>query len=175
MTDKHRVDPTLYTRRSSNRLPSYDYRSTGAYFITLCSNDRQPAFKIPLISAALIENWHDLPQRFPGVTLDEFVIMPDHVHGILWLDGDRKSPPTLGKVVGAFKSLVTVAWRNYHKELGIQCTSHLWHRDYFEHVIRNEEDLRLTREYIVNNPLKALLLQEQEREESERSKKYGNR
>ncbi len=175
MTDKGRVDPVLYTRRSSNRLPFYDYRSSGAYFVTLCTNDRQPAFNIPSMRAALLENWRDLPQRFPGITLDEFVVMPDHVHGILWLDGNMKSLPTLGEVIGAFKSLVTVAWRKYHRELGIQCTSRLWHRDYFEHVIRNEEDLRLTREYIVNNPLKALLLQEQRREEVERVKKYGDR
>ena len=171
MTDHRDIDPSIYTRRNSNRMPAYDYQSSGAYFITICTGDRQPYFEIPLLHTALLENWYDLPRRFPGVVLDEFVIMPDHIHGILWFKGDTKSRPTLGKVVGAFKSLVTVAWRNYHNNKGIQCTSHLWQRDYHEHVIRNEEDLLLIREYILNNPLKALLFQEQKKEEQKLAKK----
>jgi hypothetical protein len=91
------------------------------------------------------------------------------VHGILWLDGSTKNSPTLGKVVGALKAWVTIAWRTYHKEEHIPCLSHLWQRDYYEHVIRNEEDLALTREYIANNPLKALLMQEQRYEETKRA------
>ena len=74
----------------------------------------------------------------------------------------------LWKVVSAFKSLVTITWRQYHRESNILCLNHLWQRDYYEHVIRNEEDLELTREYILNNPLKALLLQEQRSEEMKR-------
>ena len=163
-------DPKTYTRRNSNRLPSYDYRSSGAYFITICTYKRQRVLEIPIIRTALLEKWHQLPQRFQGVRLDEIVIMPDHVHGILWLDGSVKDAPTLGRVVGALKAWVTIAWRNYHKEENIPCLSHLWQRDYFEHVIRNEEDLELTREYIVNNPIKALLLQEQRYEEMKRAR-----
>src|SRR5262249_21744116 len=152
-------------RRSSNRLPAYNYRSSGAYFITICTENRQRVLEIPIIHAALLEKWLQLPQRFPGVRLDENVIMPDHVHGILWLDGTMRNAPTLGRVVSAFKSLVTITWRQYHRESNILCLNHLWQRDYYEHVIRTEEDLELTREYILNNPLKALLLQEQRSEE----------
>ena len=163
-------DPKTYTRRNSNRLPSYDYRSSGAYFHTICTEKRQRVLKIPIIRTALLEKWHQLPQRSPGVRLDEFVIMPDHVHGILWLDGRVKDAPTLGSVVGAFKALVTIAWRKYHRDANLPCLSHLWQRDFYEHVIRNEEDLELTREYIVNNPLKALLMQEQRYEEMKKGK-----
>ena len=72
---------------------------------------------------------------------------------------------------------MTIAWRNYHREGNILWLSHLWQRDYYEHVIRNEEDLELTREYIVNNPLKALLMQEQRYEEMKRARarRHGGR
>ena len=162
------LDPKTYTRRNSNRLPDYNYRSSGTYFITICTHKRQRVLEIPIIHTALLEKWQQLPLRFPGVRLDEIVIMPDHVHGILWLDGSMKEAPTLGRVVGALKAWVTIAWRTYHKEENIPCLSHLWQRDYYEHVIRNEEDIELTREYIVNNPLKALLMQEQRYEEMKR-------
>ena len=78
--------------------------------------------------------------------------------------------PTLGNVIGALKAWVTIAWWNYHREANVPCLSHLWQRDYYEHVIRNEEDLELTREYILNNPLKALLIQEQRYEEAKRAR-----
>ena len=164
------IDPKIYTRRNSNRLPSYDYRSSGAYFITICTEKRQQVLEIPLIRTTLQEKWDQLPQRFPGVRLDTFVIMPDHMHGILWLDGSVKDAPTLGSVVGALKAWVTLSWRNNHQEVHIPCLSHLWQRDYYEHVIRNEEDLNLTREYILTNTLKALLKQEQRYEEMKRAR-----
>jgi len=163
-------DPKTYTRWNSHRLPFYDYRSSGAYFVTIYTEKRQRVLDIPMLHTAVLEKWHHLPQRFPGVRLDTFVLMPDHVHGILWLDGSVKDAPTLGRVIGALKAWVTIAWRNYHKEANIPCLSHLWQRDYYEHVIRNAEDLELTREYIVTNPLKALLMQEQRYEEAKRAR-----
>src|SRR5438876_152661 len=170
MMNHRGFDPKTYTRRNSNRLPSHDYRSSGAYFVTICTHKRQRVLEIPIIHTALLEKWHQLPLHFASVRLDEFVIMPDHVHSILWLDGSMKNASTLGSVVGALKAWVTIAWRTYHKEENISCLSHLWQRDYYEHVIRNEEDLELTREYILNNPLKALLMQEQRYEEMKKGK-----
>jgi putative transposase len=72
-------DPNTHTRRNSNRLPSYYYRSSGAYFITICTAKRQPVLDIPIIHTAVREAWQQLPLRFPGVRVDAFVIMPDHV------------------------------------------------------------------------------------------------
>src|SRR6266849_6979927 len=165
MMTQRSFDPNTHTRRNSHRLPAYDYRSNGAYFITICTDKRQRVLEIPGIRTALQEKWHQIQERFPGVRVDAFVIMPDRVHGILWLDGSLKDAPTIGKVIGAFKAWVTLAWRNYHREAHIPCLSHLWQRDYYEHVIRNDDDLRLTREYILNNPLQGLLRQEQNRGE----------
>ena len=170
MMNNRDIDPKTYTRRNSHRLPSYDYRSSGAYFITICTQDRQRVLEKPAMHTALLKTWQSLPQRFSTVRVDEFVSMPDHVHGILWLDGTVKDPPALGRVVGAFKSLVTVAWRDHHKSAGRECHKHLWQRDYYEHVIRNEEDLQLTRQYIPNKPLEALLPQEQRYEASKKAK-----
>jgi putative transposase len=147
-------DAELYTRKSSIRLSTYDYRSTGAYFVTACAEGRMPVFEIPEMRQLLTETWQTLPERFPGVRLDEFVVMPDHIHGILWLDRTAKNPPTLGRVIGAYKSLTTVGWLNYNKALGETCSRHLWQRGYYEHVIRNDQDLELTRQYIRDNPLK---------------------
>ena len=172
--DRRDFNSETYTRRNSKRLPFYDYRSSGAYFVTVCTEKRQRVLEIPMIRGALLERWEEIPERFPGVGVDVFVVMPDHVHGILWLDGTLKGTPSLGTVVGAFKGLVTIAWRNYHKEVGRPCVSRLWQVDYYEHVIRNEDDLERTREYVLNNPLKALLRQEQRYEELKRARGKGN-
>src|SRR5437763_234619 len=72
--------------RHSMRLPTYDYRSSGAYFVTICTENRQRFFTQPDLHPYLLEIWHLLPQQFPGIELDEFVIMPDHLHFIIWLD-----------------------------------------------------------------------------------------
>lgn len=144
--------------RRSLRLPSYDYSTDGAYFITICHYRRQPILKEPVITAILEENWFALPGRFPGISLDEFIIMPDHVHFILW---QKASNVILGRSVGAFKSLTGRFALEFLRSQGRTADQHFWQRDYFEHVIRNDEDLALTREYIRNNPLKALLLQEE--------------
>jgi putative transposase len=169
MMNRSSIDPKTYTRRNSKRFPAYDYRSSGAYSITICTEKRQRVLELPLIHTALLELWQQLPQRFPGVQVDAFMVMPDHVHGILWLDGSVKGSPTLGKVVGASKAWVTIAWRNYHKEANTPCLRHLWQRDYYEHVIRNDDDLDRTRAYIVNNPLRALLTQEQNYQDLKRA------
>jgi putative transposase len=96
----------------------------------------------------------------PSVTLDEFVIMPDHIHFILWLDittqrdSTPKNAPTLGSVVGAYKSLTTVAWLHHIKATGIEVPGRLWHKNYYERIICNDE-LESTRQYIRNNPTKS--------------------
>jgi putative transposase len=145
-----------HPKRQPLRLPNYDYTSAGAYFVTICADQHKPLFDHPELTRFLLETWQSLPDRFPGVTLDEFVIMPNHVHFILWLDGPGEHANVLGRVVGAYKSLTSVTWLNYHKSMGTRCSQHLWQRGYYEHVIRNEQDLDLKRRYIMNNPAKEL-------------------
>ncbi len=102
--NRQRYDPAIHQRQSL-RLPTYDYSSSGAYFVTICLHERQPLLEHAELRAILEDSWQRLPERFPGITLDEFVIMPDHIHFIVWLAPHAQSRPTLSKVVGTYKSL----------------------------------------------------------------------
>jgi REP element-mobilizing transposase RayT len=112
---KGSYNPDTYRRRSV-RLPKHDYTWTGAYFVTIRAEQHEPVFDIPELRKILEETWQALPDRYSGVTLDEFVIMPDHVHCIIWLDGTKDHALTIGQVVGAYKSRTTVVWYNQLKE-----------------------------------------------------------
>jgi REP element-mobilizing transposase RayT len=98
------------------------------------------------------------------LTVDESIIMPNHIHGILIVgatlavaqsNGAGARPaPTVGEIVGTFKSLCIHDWLTYIKEKKIDAVAKFWQRNYYEHVIRNEYELNKIREYIQNNPLK---------------------
>jgi REP-associated tyrosine transposase len=167
--------------RRSLRLKAYDYAQAGAYFVTICTQDRTCLFgdivddhmQLNDAGYVLAETWARIPAQFSDVEIDAFVVMPNHVHGIIVLpdagppvgatlvvarnpDGARaaaRAAPTLGDVVGAFKSAATVeyirgaktkAWPKFHRRL--------WQRNYYEHVIRNETALNRIRRYIDENP-----------------------
>jgi len=112
----------------------------------------------------VVEEWLKTATLRPYLTLDEFVVMPNHFHGILWIDKSRKGTarraPTfqqfgkpvaesLPTIIGAFKSAVA---RRINTSLGTPGIS-MWQRNYYEHIIRNEASLNRIREYIINNPL----------------------
>ena len=78
------------------RLPAYDYSSDGAYFVTISLQERKPLLEEAELHTILVGNWNALPVRFPGVGLDDFVIMPDHIHFILWLPSHEGNGLTLG-------------------------------------------------------------------------------
>ncbi len=159
---KYDSDRSIRHHRRSLRLPKHDYSWTGAYFVTICADSSEPIFDIPELRNILTETWKALPIRFPGVTLDEFVIMPDHVHFIIWLNGIVENAPTLGSVVGAYKSLTTVAWLRHIEANGMECSARLWQRDYYDRCIREKGELEQTRLYIRNNPIKLKLPDAQE-------------
>jgi putative transposase len=175
-----KTDPQLSHRRSI-RLKGYDYSQSGAYFITICAKDREPYFeKYRGLQEIVRQQWEELPQRFSDLTLDEFIIMPNHIHGILIVgaglalaltgrlaknvgatlavaqnDGAGARPaPTVGEIVGTFKSLCINDWLTYIKEKKIDAVGKFWQRNYYEHIIRSEDELNKIREYIQNNPLK---------------------
>ena len=147
---------TRYTRKSL-RLPKHNYGWTGTYFITLRAKEPEPIFEIPELRTILTETWKSLPDRFPNLTLDEFVIMPDHVHFIIGLEGNVENATTLGRVIGAYKSITIVAWLHHIEATGKECLGRFWQRDYFERVIRDANELEQTRQYIRNNPIKLKL------------------
>ena len=158
-------------RRRSIRLEEYDYSQAGAYFVTLCTLNRECLFgnitegKMILNAAGRIvsDSWVWLARQYDYVLLDESIIMPNHLHGIIVIE-DRRRPnaggsrtaPTmekqksLGRLVGAFK---TISTKKINQTRATQ-SAKLWQRNYYEHVIRNDEELNRVREYISHNPLK---------------------
>jgi len=138
--------------RKSKRQPNHNYAWTGTYFITIHSERSEPLFEIPELRTILHETWIALPQRFPGVTLDEFVIMPTHVHFIIHMEGNIEKPVTLGNIIGAYKSLTTRAWLDHIKSTGQKRSAIIWQRDYDDRAIIDAISLEARRQYIRNNP-----------------------
>ena len=143
--------------RQSVRLKRYDYSQSGGYFVTICVQDRQSAFgsviegEMHLDATGLLAQsvWTQLTERFPGVLLDEFVLMPNHLHGIILLPSRQdagNTPPNLGEVVRAFKAVTTRSVRQTGQ------SNFAWQRSYYEHIVHDEQDLLRIQQYIVNNP-----------------------
>ncbi len=150
----------------------YDYAQAGAYFVTIVVQGRACLFgevvdgEVHLNDTGRLVSacWQWLESQYPFVELYEFVVMPNHLHGIIVIsDGTRRggsrTAPTgadspaikrkpLGRLIGAFK---TVSTKRFNREHGLSGTP-LWQRDYFEHVIRSEESLAKIRRYIHDNP-----------------------
>jgi len=156
-----KYDPNQHHRRSI-RLPGYDYRQAGWYFVTLVTQGREWLFE-DLAMRRVAENlWEQIPRHFPHVSLDEWVVMPNHLHGIAVItsgnDVDRTIstggphlvPGSLGAIILNYKSVST---RRLNQMRGLSGRQ-VWQRNYYERVIRSDEELRAIRQYIVNNPAK---------------------
>jgi putative transposase len=146
--------------RHSIRLRDYDYASGGAYFVTLCTFDHGCYFnQFEQLREIVNNEWINIPTRFHNVDLDEYVIMPNHIHGIIIIRRDTPCgcplnglPPALGDIVGAFKSLCVNAWLKAIKSQNIGAKGKFWQVNYYEHVIRNVYELNRIRQYIIDNP-----------------------
>ena len=205
-----KYDPQKHHRRSI-RLKEYDYSSPGAYFVTVCTKGRECVLDDPVVAGIIRDVWHALPRWFPTTALDEFVVMPNHVHFIVWIrppdgcttvgatlavaptDGEtgmvgatlavaqitsvahdgtgaraslaptdiewvipkpqKVNPnPSLGDVVGTFKSLVFKVYLDWIQTHDPARRAKFWQRNYYEHIIRSERTLRTIRRYIRQNP-----------------------
>ncbi len=164
-------------RRRSIRLKDYDYSTPGAYFVTICAYNRQYLFggivngkkRLNRIGEMIESVWNELPKSYPGIDIDIFVVMPNHIHGIVVLSsvgatpcgcpppGQAQGPaPTMSlpDVVHRFKSLTTTRCRqSLGQDSSNQFSIKLWQRNYYEHVVRDENELNRIREYILYNPL----------------------
>ncbi len=176
-----RPDVRFDHNRRSIRLSGYDYTQPGAYFVTAVTRHRRCLFgdivngEMRSSDAGRLAHdlWEAIPRHFPFVQLDAFIVMPNHVHGILAIvaggaGATHASPlqpdphhragggvrPTgssrfsIGAIVGSYKSAVSRRFNRCRYFSGI----HLWQRNYYEHVIRDERSLRRLREYITTNP-----------------------
>ena len=150
-------------RRGLRRLPHFDYTSATAYFVTICTHDKDCSLsvlengQVVLTDIGLIVErfWTSLPQHY-SIVLDTFVIMPNHLHGVLFTQGEAGHRPALHEIVRSFKTFSANA---VNKVLGTSGQP-FWQRNYYERVIRNERELHKVREYIINNPMKWLLNRE---------------
>jgi putative transposase len=153
-------------------LRSYDYSQSGAYFITICTNNRECLFgkivdgvvQLSEMGKIIADSWQWLEEQYDYVELDEWVVMPNHMHGIIVINDDtcescrggsrtaltklRRKP--IGGLIGAYKTVSTKRINEFPQTPGAK----LWQRNYWEHVIRNEHDLAEVREYIRNNSIK---------------------
>lgn len=161
-------------RRGSIRLHGYDYSQHGIYFITICTQDHLNLFG-KIANGAMHENeagmmvrsvWEDLPSFYPGTETDEFVVMPNHVHGIVAVvktapDGhsDSGGPSaqvrglSLPDIVHRYKTLTTKRYSDAVEQLQWpRYPGRLWQRNYYEHIVRDESSLNQFRQYILDNP-----------------------
>ena len=140
--------------RQSLRLAGYNYGTSGAYYVTFCTDQRQPLLIQPRLHAIVKQEWLALPQRFPAVTLDAFVIMPDHMHCLLWIDAKKKRAPTLFTIMKTYKSRTTILWIKHLETAREEQSGKIWQRSYHDEIIRNERHLAAVRQYILDNPKK---------------------
>jgi len=169
--------------RRSVRLRGYDYASTGMYFVTICAHDRGEIFghivgvdgvgasgRSPLqlnaFGMIVEDEWIKSAKIRREIVLDQYIIMPDHMHGIVIINndglgrGEQPLAPTMitpgmksksiGAMVAGFKSIVTKRINGLRNTPGVP----VWQRNYYEHIIRDERDLNCIREYISNNPMR---------------------
>ena len=169
-----------HKRRRSIRLKGYDYSQPGAYFVTICTRDRAVLLDNPRAISIIQKWWDALPKRFPGARTDEFVVMPNHIHGIIFLESLgadaalrsnraqsariatinsgvtsqlRPQKPALPKIVQWFKTMSTNEYIKGVSERKFEPFSRsLWQRNYYEHIIRDEADLESVRQYVMENP-----------------------
>ncbi|TSA16141.1 transposase [bacterium] len=176
-----KYNPLVHHRRSI-RLRGYDYAQPGEYFITSCTSGREHLFgeiengimKLSELGRIVTEEWLRTPTIRSNVELDEFIVMPDHFHGIIDLHAERngeheqdsscggelqfaptvtpfRSPSkTIGAIIRGFKAAATKRANELRKTPGLP----LWQRNYYEHIIRDQMELDRIREYILLNPAK---------------------
>ena len=142
--------------RRSIRLRHHDYTTATGYFLTLVTRNRARIFasgttdgiQLSALGHAVERCWLAIPDHFPSARTDAYAIMPEHFHGIVFLPTDSPRPVPLSSVVRGFKIGVTL-WARAHLKPG-----RIWHRNYYERIVRDERALAAIRRYIIANPAK---------------------
>jgi REP element-mobilizing transposase RayT len=160
-----RRDPEVHHRRSI-RLKGYDYRQAGAYFVTICAWHRECLFGQVLDGEMRLSRWGEIVQQEwistsdirQEIELDVFVVMPNHLHGIVRIAGPVgahgrapllwRPPRSLGSLVAGYKSAATRRINLLRASPGAK----VWQRGYYEHIVRDGKDLDRIRRYVLSNP-----------------------
>lgn len=146
-------DPFRHHRRSI-RLAGYDYTTSGVYFVTCCTRNRECVFgdvidgamEINALGRVVVDTWNALPSHYPDIILDEMQLMPNHLHANLVVVGKRHA---LSEVVRGLKTFSARRINALRGSPGVP----VWQRNYYEHIVRNDDELHRTRQYIRSNPL----------------------
>jgi REP element-mobilizing transposase RayT len=166
-----------FPQRRSIRLQEYDYSQKGLYFVTICCQDKICRFGDIAEYEMILNNvgqvakqcWLDIPKHFPHIVLHEFIIMPNHIHGILEIaesveaknlspEGSisfRSPSKTIGSVIRGFKIGVSKWFRENQRTnnySSLHKTKSIWQRNYYEHIIRDSYSHKNIADYIINNP-----------------------
>ncbi|MGH2568954.1 MAG: transposase [Bacteroidota bacterium] len=166
-----KYNPRLHHRRSI-RLKGYDYSSEGGYFVTICTHNRECLFgevveekmRLNEIGQIVKEEWARTSEIRQEVGLDAFVVMPNHLHGVIIINTDpskemhnvgthgpaslRRQPRSLGSIVAGFKSAATKRINAHRNSPRMP----VWQNRFYEHIIRDEDDRNRIRHYILENP-----------------------
>jgi len=133
-------------------LKNFDYSEENAYFITICTKNRKrifwenkTIFELNEFGNIVMKHWMKIPQVYDNVMLDEFVIMPNHIHGIIIIEDKKLN--AIGNIINQYKTSVTKEIRQVSSDNKLE----IWQRNYYEHIIREREIDRI-RCYIANNP-----------------------
>ncbi len=166
-------DPNKQHRRSI-RLKGFDYTQVGAYFVTICTQHRECPFgevvdgemQVNVYGRIVQACWDAITMHFPFVAMDAFMVMPNHIHGIIVLNdrpvGARHAVPlrnierygnpipgSIPTIIRSFKSVTTKRINEMRSTPGAP----VWQRNYYEHIVRDEETFNLIRQYVADNPL----------------------
>lgn len=164
-------------RIESTRLRIWDYGWDGAYFVTVCTHNRINFFgkisddkmQFSEIGQIIEKYWNEIPNHFPFANLEAFVVMPNHIHGIVMIDKNKNNnlfvetpnlgvsvntagknniwkSGTLGVIINQYKRICTINSRKINPKFG-------WQSRFYEHIIRNETEYNRIVQYIINNPL----------------------
>ena len=170
-----------FPRRKQLRLSQYDYSQNGCYYITICSYQRECIFGEVINSKMVLNDlgklietyWRNLPKRFPNISVTPYIVMPNHLHGIIIIDQTAalgcgkphpyapESTPTMNQrasigndglfgIIRTFKSSTTTAANRIYETPGRK----LWQRNYYDRIVRNEQELSKLTVYIQENALK---------------------
>ena len=163
-----KYNPEIHHRHSI-RLQGFDYSSEGAYFITICTENREnilasirrgdpcgrPEIELTELGRICNNMFFRITVMY-NISISKYVIMPNHIHFMLLISRDMRATarvaPTVGSIVGGYKSLVENLWLKKCKENNIYM-GEIWQRNYYEHIIRDEQDYRIKWNYIDTNPL----------------------
>lgn len=157
--------PPRVRQRKQLRMPCFDYSSDGAYFVTICAHKRMNLFgRISVVGAdpcvrpsaagkMLEEMLFRIESKYKGVFVDYYCVMPNHIHFILIREGGHAGPP-LQQIMQWYKTQTTNAYIHLVRRGAVRpFDKKVWQRTYYEHVVRNEDELNEIRKYIIDNPM----------------------